>query len=182
VFISLTTLDADLRKVMEPRTSPPPARLAAISALAKAGVPVGVLLAPVIPGLTDHEIPALVQAAGQAGATAAGYVLLRLPHAVAPLFERWLATHFPDRKDKVLNRLRSLRHGKLYESAFGRRMRGEGTFADQMDSLFEVACRRHGLAGNLPELSTAAFRRPARGQLELELAPASQVTARGSDS
>jgi DNA repair photolyase len=169
VFISLTTLDTGLRKVMEPRTSPPAARLAAISALSKAGIPVGVLLAPVIPGLTDHELPALVEAAARAGAKAAGYVLLRLPHAVAPLFERWLETHFPDRKDKVLNRLRALRHGKLYESAFGRRMRGEGIFADQIDSLFEVACRRHGLAGHLPELSTAAFRRPAGPQLEFTL-------------
>jgi DNA repair photolyase len=169
VLISLTTLNGDLRKVMEPRTSPPAARLAAISALSQASIPVGVLVAPVIPGLTDHEIPALVEAAANAGAKAAGYVLLRLPHAVAPLFERWLQTHFPGRKDKVLNRLRALRHGKLYDSAFGRRMRGEGIFADQIDSLFEVARRRHGLAGNLPELSTAAFRRPPGPQLEFAL-------------
>src|SRR5258705_6337564 len=125
VFISLTTLDIELRKVMEPRTSPPAARLATVSALSQAGIPVGVLIAPVIPGLTDHEIPALVEAAAQAGSRTAGYVILRLPYAVAPLFEQWLGTHFPDRKEKVLNRLRSLRHGKLYESAFGQRMRGE---------------------------------------------------------
>src|SRR5205814_4259771 len=128
VFISLTTLNPDLRKVMEPRTSPPAARLGAISALSQAGIPVGALLAPVIPGLTDHEIPALVEAAAAAGARAAGYVMLRLPHAVAPLFERWLETHFPDSRDKVLNRLRAMRSGKLYESAFGKRMRGEGIF------------------------------------------------------
>src|SRR6185369_9337467 len=89
VFISLTTLDAELRKVMEPRTSPPAARLAAINTLTKAGIPVGVLMAPIIPGLTDHEIPMLLEAAAQAGARAAGYVILRLPHAVAPLFEEW---------------------------------------------------------------------------------------------
>jgi DNA repair photolyase len=169
VFISLTTLDTELRKVMEPRTSPPAARLAAIQALSQAGIPVGALLAPVIPGLTDHEIPALIEAAARAGVRAAGYVLLRLPHAVAPLFEQWLGTHFPDRKDKVLNRLRAVRQGKLYEYAFGKRMRGEGIFADQVHSLFEVACRKHGLAGTLPELSTAAFRRVAAGQSELAL-------------
>jgi DNA repair photolyase len=160
VFISLTTLDTELRKVMEPRTSPPAARLAAIKGLSEGGIPVGVLLAPVIPGLTDHEIPALVEAAAKAGARRAGYVMLRLPHAVAPLFERWLEAHFPDRKDKVLNRLQAVRDGKLYQSAFGQRMRGEGIFADQVESLFDVACRKHGIAGNLPELSTAAFRRP----------------------
>jgi len=167
VFISLTTLDTRLRSVMEPRTSPPAARLAAIRELSQAGVPVGALLAPVIPGLTDHEIPALIEAAVSAGARCAGFVMLRLPHAVAPLFEQWLATHFPDRKDKVLNRLRALRQGKLYESAFGKRMRGEGIFADQIESLFDVACRRHGIANDHPPLSTAAFRRPGAEQLSM---------------
>jgi DNA repair photolyase len=167
VFVSLTTLDTGLRNVMEPRTSPPAARLAAISALAKAGIPVGVLLAPMIPGLTDHEIPALIEAAAQAGARTAGYVVLRLPHAVAPMFEQWLSAHFPDRKEKVLNRLRAMRNGKLYDSAFGKRMSGEGIFADQIDSLFEVARRKHGLLEKLPELSIAAFRRKGGTQLEL---------------
>jgi DNA repair photolyase len=167
VFISLTTLDMELRRVMEPRTSPPASRLAAISELSKAGIPVGVLVAPVISGLNDHEIPTLLEAAAQAGAHAAGYVMLRLPHAVAPLFERWLATHFPDRKEKVLNRLRSMRHGKLNESAFGKRMRGEGIFAEQVDALFDAARRKHGIAGSLPELSTAAFRRASKEQLSL---------------
>jgi DNA repair photolyase len=100
VFVSLTTLDAELRKVMEPRTSPPAARLAAIKTLSEAGIPVGVLIGPVIPGLTDHEIPALVEAAAQAGARAAGYIMLRLPHAVAPLFDQWLTAHFPGKKTK----------------------------------------------------------------------------------
>jgi DNA repair photolyase len=169
VFISLTTLDTELRKVMEPRTSPPAARLAAISTLAKAGIPVGVLIAPLIPGLTDHEIPSLVEAAAHAGARTAGYVILRLPHAVAPMFEQWLAQHFPDRKEKVLNRLRDMRNGKLYEYAFGKRMRGEGIFADQIESLFDVACRKHGLNGDLPKLSTTSFRRVAKNQMELAL-------------
>ena len=167
VFISLTTLNSELRGVMEPRTSPPAARLAAMEALAKAGIPVGALLAPVIPGLTDHEIPALVEAAARAGARAAGYVVLRLPHAVAPLFEQWLTTHFPDRKEKVLQRLRAMRAGKLSESAFGKRMRGEGTFAEQIEQLFDVACRKAGIQGDVRELSTAAFRRPGGQQLPL---------------
>ena len=169
VYISLTTLDSDLRKVMEPRTSPPAARLAAIEALSRAGIPVGVLIAPVIPGLTDHEIPALMQAAAKAGARAAGYVMLRLPYAVAPLFEEWLANHFPDRKDKVLNRIRAMRDGKLNDPEFGRRMRGEGIFAEQVESLFDVARRKHGLAESLPSLSIAAFRRISRLQPELAL-------------
>jgi DNA repair photolyase len=141
--------------------------LAAISTLSKAGIPVGVLLAPMIPGLSDHEIPALIEAAAQAGARTAGYVVLRLPHAVAPMFEQWLTAHFPDRKEKVLNRLRAMRNGKLYDSAFGKRMSGEGIFADQIDSLFELARRKHGLLEKLPELSTAAFRRRGGTQLEL---------------
>ncbi len=169
VFISLTTLDSELRGVMEPRTSPPAARLAAIETLAKAGISVGALLAPVIPGLNDHEIPSLVEAAAKAGARCAGYVILRLPHAVAPLFEQWLATHFPDRKDKVLQRLRAMRQGKLSESAFGKRMRGEGIFAEQIEQLFAVACRKAGIPAGGPVLSAAAFRRPQGPQLSLEL-------------
>lgn len=167
VFISLTTLDAELRKVMEPRTAPPAARLATIKALSQAGIPVGVLIAPVIPGLTDHEIPSLIQAAVEAGARFAGHVTLRLPHAVAPLFEQWLENHFPEKKEKVLNRLRALRGGKLYDAQFGKRMRGEGIFAEQMDQMFDVACRKAGIADNEPELSTAAFRRSAASQLSL---------------
>ena len=167
VFISLTTLDTELRKVMEPRTAPPAARLATIKTLAQAGIPVGVLLAPVIPGLTDHEIPSLVQAAVEAGARFAGHVTLRLPHAVAPLFEQWLENHFPNKKEKVLNRLRALRGGKLYDAEFGKRMRGEGIFAEQMDQLFDVAYRKAGIAGGRSNLSTESFRRPANSQLSL---------------
>jgi DNA repair photolyase len=167
VHISLTTLNTDLRKIMEPRTSPPVARLEAIRRLSQAGVHVGILMAPIIPGLTDHEIPAVLQAAADAGAKSAGHVTLRLPHSVAPLFEQWLETHFPDRKEKVLNRLRSLRGGKLYDSKWGQRMRGEGIFADQIDQLFEVARRKAGFAERGGGLSTSAFRRPGGAQLQM---------------
>jgi DNA repair photolyase len=167
VYISLTTLDTELRRILEPRTSPPAARLATIAALAKAGVPTGVLVAPVIPALTDHEMPALIAAATAAGATFAAHTLLRLPYAVAPLFEEWLTRHLPDKKDKVLHRIRALRRGKLSNSEFGLRMRGEGIFADQISRLFDVACRKARCAGQEPELSTACFRRPGGSQMEL---------------
>jgi len=167
VHISLTTLDTELRTVMEPRTSPPAARLEAIRRLSEAGVRVGVLMAPIIPGLTDHEIPAVLDAAANAGAKSAGHVTLRLPHAVAPLFEKWLETHFPDRKEKVLHRLRAMRGGKLYDSKFGERMRGGGIFAEQIDQLFDVARRKVGIAERGGELSAAAFRRPGGAQMQL---------------
>ena len=167
VHISLTTLDTELRKIMEPRTSPPAARLEAIRRLSEAGVRVGILMAPIVPGLTDHEIPAVLDAAAKAGAKTAGHVTLRLPHAVAPLFEKWLETHFPERKEKVLNRLRSMRDGKLYDSKWGQRMRGNGVFADQIEQLFDVARRKVGIAERGGELSTAAFRRPGGAQLQL---------------
>jgi DNA repair photolyase len=126
-----------------------------------------VLHAPIIPGLTDHEIPALVAAAVEAGAKYASYVVLRLPYAVAPLFEQWLTEHFPDKKEKVLNRIRAMRDGKLNEPEFGVRMRGKGIFAEQIDALFDVSLRKAGIAGNSPNLSAAAFRRPAGTQLSL---------------
>ncbi|HEX7653278.1 MAG TPA: PA0069 family radical SAM protein, partial [Verrucomicrobiae bacterium] len=109
VYISLTTLDSELRNILEPRTSPIPARLQAIETLAQAGVPVGVLVAPVIPALNDHEMPAILKAAAAAGAICAEYTLVRLPHGVGPLFEQWLETHFPQRKEKVLNQIRAMR-------------------------------------------------------------------------
>jgi DNA repair photolyase len=169
VHISLTTLNSELRKIMEPRTSPPAARLEAIRRLSQAGVHVGILMAPIVPGLTDHEIPALLEAAAEAGAKSAGHVTLRLPHSVAPLFEQWLETHFPDRKEKVLNRLRAMRGGKLYDSKWGQRMRGEGIFADQIDQLFDVTRRKVGIAERGGGLSAAAFRRPGGAQMEFGL-------------
>ena len=161
VFISLTTLDSDLAAKLEPRASLPHHRLAAIKTLSKAGIPVGVLTAPVIPALNDHEIPNLIDAAVNAGAQSAGYVTLRLPFGLGPLFEEWLARHFPERKEKVLNRVRALRGGRINDPNFGTRMRGEGIFADQIEALFAAACRKAGLRGRHPELSVAAFRVPA---------------------
>jgi DNA repair photolyase len=168
VAISLTTLDDGLRRVMEPRTSRPTRRLAAIEALAGAGIPAGVMTAPIIPGLNDHELPALLSAAGRAGATFAAYVPVRLPYAVRPLFEDWLERHFPERKEKVLNRIRSMRGGELNDPRFGSRMRGEGLFAEHIAQLFSISCRRAGIEkGRFPKLSTAAFRRAGQAQPEL---------------
>ena len=167
VFLSVTTLDGSLSRVMEPRASHPLRRLAAIEMLSQAGVPTGVLVAPVIPGLTEHELPSIIAAAAQAGAKAAGYVTLRLPHGVGPLFEQWLTQHFPDRKDKVLHRVRAMRGGQLNDPRFGSRMRGEGIFAEQIAALFTLACRKASLDGRGPALSTAAFRVPSNSQLSL---------------
>lgn len=167
VCLSVTTLDNDLRKVMEPRTSPPAARLNAIRKLSEAGVPVSVNVAPIIPGLTDHEMPKILQAAHDAGATSAGYTVVRLPYANAPLFEQWLQAHFPDRKEKVLNRLKAMRGGKLYDTQWGKRFSGEGIFAEQIAQMFEVARRKAGFKHDYAELSTAAFRRPGGTQLSL---------------
>jgi DNA repair photolyase len=167
VNVSVTTLDDDLRRKLEPRTPSPRHRLGAISTLAEAGVPVGVMVAPVIPGLNDSEIPAIVEAAALAGARAAHLVMLRLPYAVAPLFERWLERHAPERKDRVLHRVREVRGGALNDPRFESRMRGAGVYAQQIHDLFEVACRRAGLTNQRVPLSTAAFRRPADPQLSL---------------
>jgi DNA repair photolyase len=167
VCVSVTTLDAELARVMEPRTSTPANRLEAIQALAEADVPVRVLVAPIIPGLTDHEIPSIIEAAAKAGARHAGYVVLRLPHGVGELFEGWLEEHFPDRKKKVLNRIREMRGGKLNDSNFGSRMKGEGVFAEQIKSMFTLACRRSGMEFGAHELSTSAFRRASDAQMSL---------------
>ena len=144
VTISLTTLDPKLCSVMEPRASSPARRLAAITALAEAGIPVGYLQAPMIPGLTDSEAPAIARAAAEAGATFAGYVALRLPFAVKSLFEEWLEQHFPDRKEKILNRIRSIRGGKLNDPAFKSRMRGEGIFAQADGRVVSVSLQKGG--------------------------------------
>jgi DNA repair photolyase len=166
INISVTSLDPKLQRILEPRTSPPSARLDAIEQLRAAGIPVGVMVAPVIPGITDHEIPAIVEACGRAGAQLAAHVVLRLPWAVAPLFERWLEEHFPERKEKVLGRIREMRGGdRLYDSRWRKRQIGEGIFAEQIQSMFDIACRRAGMTERV-ELSTAAFRRPT-DQLDL---------------
>ncbi len=163
VFVSITSLDADLIGKLEPRTSRPSGRLEAIAALAEAGIPVGVMVAPVIPGLTEHEMPAILKAAAQAGARSAGYTLVRLPMAVAGLFQDWLENHFPDRKDKVLGRIRATHGGRLNDARFGVRMGGEGHQAELISRLFRTASRRAGLNQRPWPVSAAAFHRPESG-------------------
>jgi DNA repair photolyase len=159
VMISITTLQQDVQRLMEPRASIPSRRLGAIRVLADAGIPVGVNVAPVVPGLTDHELPAILEAAAAAGASFAGYIMLRLPYGVKDIFTEWLSQHFPERKDKVLNRVRDLRGGKLYDGRYEVRGRGEGPWADHVRSVFRLHRDRLGL--NRPvELSVASFRRP----------------------
>ena len=161
VCLSITTLDPELARRMEPRASSPSRRLGAIERLAEAGVPVGVLVAPVVPGLTDHEMPRILEAAARAGAGFAGRVLLRLPHGVKELFDTWLEREFPERRHRVLARIREVRGGRLSDPRFGSRQRGEGLYARQLERWFELARRRAGLAARAPRLSIAAFRRPA---------------------
>ena len=167
VHVSVTTLDADLAGKLEPRASRPAARLRAIEELSRAGIPVGVMVAPIIPGLTDTEMPAILAAAAAAGARRAGHVLLRLPFAVKDVFLHWLDTHAPTKKARVIDRLKTLHGGKLYDSDWGRRMRGEGIFAQQTSELFHVAARRAGLNQTEFSLSTEHFRRPGGTQLEM---------------
>ncbi|MDQ8196863.1 PA0069 family radical SAM protein [Pelagicoccus enzymogenes] len=166
VSISLTTLDAELARVMEPRTSSPQGRLQAIAQLAEAGVPVGILLAPVIPGLNDHEIPSILKAAKEAGASHASYVLLRLPHGVKEVFFDWMDQEFPARRNKVESRLRELRGGKLNRSEFGERFSGQGIFAEQIRQLFSISRKREGMNSEPPAVNVRDFRRPASPQLE----------------
>ncbi|HLP78791.1 MAG TPA: PA0069 family radical SAM protein [Candidatus Paceibacterota bacterium] len=169
VNLSINSLDSELARRLEPRASSPKFRLAAVEALATAGIPVGVLVAPVIPALNDHEIPAVLQAAKAAGAQWAGTEILRLPLTVGPVFEQWLEREFPKKKEKVLNRIRAIRGGKMNDARFGSRMRGEGIFAEQISRMFQVARRRAGIPDDGPELSVANFRRPGGQQLELRM-------------
>lgn len=167
VAISVTTLSVPLNRVLEPRTSLPRQRLEAIRALAEAGVPVGVMVSPVIPGLTDEEIPSLLNEAAARGARWACMTMLRLPGPVKDLFLQWLEQHYPERKEKVVNRIRSMRGGELDDPRFGHRMQGEGFFAEQLRQLFSVSRRRAGLAESAPALSVEAFRKAGGSQLEL---------------
>jgi len=172
VTLSITTLDPSLQRALEPRASAPHERLRAIERLAEAGIPTSVNIAPIIPGLTDSETPALLKAAADAGAQHAGHIVLRLPHGVRELFDDWLMTHRPLRREKVLHRLESLRggerdSGKLNDPRFGSRMRGEGRFAEQISGLFNLIARKHGLDRSHPPLSAEAFRRPGGTQLDL---------------
>ena len=167
VTLSLTTLDHKLSSLLEPRASRPARRLAAIRALAEAGVPAGYLQAPMIPGLTDAEAPAIGAAAARAGATFSGYVALRLPFAVKSLFEQWLERNYPDKKNKILSRVRDMRGGKLNDPNFSTRMRGQGVYAEQMAELFKLARKRSGIEARWPKLTTEHFRRPGADQLKL---------------
>jgi DNA repair photolyase len=167
VTITITTLDTDLAGRLEPRAARPEHRLRAIRMLKAAGVPVGVNVAPVIPGLTDHELAGILEAAAKAGATQANYVVLRLPHSVKDVFLQWLDTHEPGKKERVLSRIRDLRGGKLYDATFGARMRGDGIFAEQIAQMFAVATRRAGLNRAETPLSTTHFRRPGGVQMEM---------------
>jgi len=159
-FISITTLDEELARKLEPRASSPAARLRAIRELTEAGIPVGVMFAPTIPGLNDHEAPAVLQAAAAAGARAAGFVVLRLPWEVTSIFTSWLEQHYPARKDKVLNGIRELHNGQLYQSKFGARMRGQGKWREAFGRLFKLAKKKAGITDDMPKLSAASFRRP----------------------
>lgn len=159
VFISVTTLDSRLARKMEPRTSSPQDRLRAIKCLNDEKIPVGVMVAPVIPGLTDHEIPSILRECAQAGAQSAGHIIVRLPHAVKLLFEDWLERHFPDRKKKVLNRIREIRGGRLNDPNFGSRMKGEGPFAQHIHDTFYHYRRKFKMHSNSPGLSVDSFRK-----------------------
>jgi DNA repair photolyase len=167
VTVSLTTLDHKLSSLLEPRASRPARRLAAIKRLAEAGVPVGYLQAPMIPGLTDAEAPAIGAAAAKAGATFSGYVALRLPFAVKSLFEDWLEQYYPEKKNKVLGRVREIRGGKLNDPNFTSRMRGQGIYAEQMAKLFQLARKKSGIAERWPKLTIEHFQRPGIDQLRL---------------
>lgn len=174
VGVSITTLDVELKRVMEPQAASPHARLEAVSRLNEAGVPTGVMVAPVIPALTDHELEAILQASAAAGARWAGYVLLRLPHEVKDLFREWLAAHYPDRAAHVMSLVRQMRDGKDYDSSFGTRMRGTGPLAQLLRARFQSASRRLGLGtGRQQALDVRLFRPPqaarAGPQLALDL-------------
>ncbi len=169
VYISVTTLDADLARTMEPRTATPEARLRAIRELSAAGVPVGVMVAPIIPGINDSEVPAILQAARAAGAQTAGYMLVRLPLAVRPVFEEWLMRNYPDRAERVFSLIRLTRQGRMNDAQFGTRMRGQGNYAAGVARTFAVFKSKFGLDRELPPLDSSKFipPQPAQGQMRL---------------
>lgn len=172
VGVSITSLDAELKRRLEPLAASPQARLEVVRRLSDAGVATGVLVAPVIPAMTDHELEAILEAASSAGARWAGYVPLRLPYEVKNLFQEWLAAHYPDRAEHVMSLVRQMHGGRAYDARFGSRMRGTGPLAELLCRRFTIACRRLGLAASRrPQQSAALFRppRPQRAQLRLEL-------------
>ena len=166
VALSVTSLDESLRRTMEPRAATAERRLDAVARLNQAGIPTGVMVAPVIPGLNDHEIPRILEAAAGVGARFASYTLVRLPHAVKELFAAWLERNYPDAANKVLGRIRDIRGGKLNDPNFGSRMRGNGPLAELVAEVFKKARDRAGIPRYGPALSTSAFRPPsAQGRL-----------------
>jgi len=170
VYISITTLDKELARSLEPRAATPPRRLQAILALSGAGVPVGVLAAPVIPQLNDRDLEGILEAAAANGARHAGWIMLRLPLEVAPLFRDWLDAHYPLRAEHVMSVLRQLRGGRDYDARFGARMRGTGPFAELIEKRFALACRRLRLNRDREPLDTSRFRPPApAGPRQLDL-------------
>lgn len=167
VSVSVTTLDDELKRRLEPRTAGPAARLKVIGELSAAGVPVSAMVAPVIPRINDHEMESILEAVADHGSGSASYVLLRLPNEVAPLFEAWLKAHYPDRAGAVMRAVASCRGGKLYDATFHTRMRGEGLIADMIARRFRVAHRRFGLDQDRADLDTSSFRNPEHTQLPL---------------
>jgi DNA repair photolyase len=169
VFLSITSLDPKLARDMEPRTSIPAARLRAVKLLADAGVPVGVMVAPLIPGLNDHEAAEILAESSKAGAIVASYILLRLPLTVETVFEEWVRRVHGEKADKILGRVRQTRGGKLNSSQWGTRMVGGGEIADQIRTMFEVFRHKHGLDSAMPLLDCSLFRAPqsSSGQLRL---------------
>lgn len=167
VTVSITTLDRELASIMEPRTSRPSRRLEAIRKLSEAGIPVGVNVAPIIPGLTDHECAEILERAKEAGAKYAGYTILRLPYKVKNLFVDWLEQNFPDKKQKVIHKILDIREGKLNNTEFGTRMKGTGNYSKQITDLFRVQTNRLGLNEDRKVLSTEHFRRDSGPQLNL---------------
>ncbi|MBL8006146.1 MAG: PA0069 family radical SAM protein [Ignavibacteria bacterium] len=167
VVISVTTLKKELHRVMEPRTSSPDMRLKTIEILASVNIPVSVNVAPIIPGLTDEEIPSILKEASDRGAVSAGNVILRLPHSVKDLFLDWLRREFPDRADKIINRIKEVHGGKLYDSSFGRRLTGHGEWADTIQKIFNSGCRKYNLNTKNTPLNKGAFRRDFSDQFSM---------------
>lgn len=167
VAISITSLEESLIHKMEPRTSRPKKRLKAVRELSQAGIPVHINIAPVIPGLTDGEIVPILEAAAEAGAESVSYTILRLPYGVKDLFIKWLEDHAPNRKSKVINKIKSVKDGHLNRSEFGKRFKGEGTYAEQIKDVMKIHAKRLGLNKTFQKINRSSFKRPQYGQLNI---------------
>lgn len=167
VMLSITTLDKELTSKMEPRTSVPERRLNVVEKMAEAGIPVGLNIAPVIPGLNDNEIPKILKLSAERGASFAGYTMLRLPYSIKEIFIEWLDRELPDRKEKILNKIREMRGGKLNEAEIGKRFEGQGEQADAIRKLYRLSCKKYGLNERDMDLTTEHFKRRTGTQLEI---------------